>query len=101
MRAIAGGVASPAITFTIIARGLFTSQTGLTFNSVQGGPAIPSQSFSVLSGAGTLNFSIATSTLSGGAWLSATPLTGSSTVAAAGAPIQVQANSSGLALGTY
>ena len=101
MQAIAGTATSPSITFTVINRGLFTSQTGLTFNAMQGGPAIPNQSFSVLSGSGTINFSLTTSTVSGGTWLSASPASGTSTVLTAGAPIQVQANPSGLAIGTY
>ena len=101
MRAIAGNATSPDITFTVINRGLFTSHTGLTFNALQGGPAIPNQSFSVLSGSGTINFSLTTTTVSGGTWLSATPVSGTSAVLTAGVPIQVQANPSGLAIGTY
>ncbi|HME06499.1 MAG TPA: IPT/TIG domain-containing protein [Bryobacteraceae bacterium] len=101
LQAIAGGLASPAVTFTIINNGLFTSQTGLTFNAAQGGPAVPSQSFSVLSGSGTINFSVVTNTIGGGAWLSAAPVAGGSTVDTAGAPIQVQANASKLATGAY
>jgi uncharacterized protein (TIGR03437 family) len=101
LQAIAGGQSSAAVTFTIIARGLFTSQTGLTFNAVQGGPPIPGQAFSVLTGSGTINFSLTTSTVSGGAWLSANPLSGTSTVATPGTPIQVLANPANLAMGTY
>jgi uncharacterized protein (TIGR03437 family) len=101
LRAIAGALTSSAVMFTSIARGLYTSQTGLTFQAVQGGPGVPSQSFSVLTGTGTANFSLTTSTISGGSWLSATPLVGTTTVATAGAPIQVQANASNLAIGTY
>ena len=101
LQALAGGLASPPVMFTIIARGLFTSHTGLTFNAAQGGPPMPGQSFSVLTGSGTINFSLTTSTVSGGRWLSANPLTGSSTVAMAGTPIQVLANPSKLSVGTY
>lgn len=101
LHAIAGGVTSADIQFTVIVRGLFTSQTGLTFNAVQNGPAIPNQSFSVLSGSGTANFSLAASTVSGGGWLSANPTAGAAISGTAGVPIQVQANPSGLALGAY
>ena len=101
LQAIAGGVASPAVQITIISRGMFTSQTGLTFNAAQGGPPVPSQSFAVLSGSGTINFSLTTSTVSGGVWLSATPSSGTSTFLTAGAPIQVQANPANLAIGSY
>ncbi len=101
LQAIAGSGASPIDQFTIIATGLFTSQTGLTFNAVQGGPAPPGQSFGVLNGVGTISFSLAPSTVSGGAWLAATPSAGTSIEFSAGAPIQVQVNPSGLAIGTY
>ncbi len=100
LQAFAGGLASPPVTFTVIANGLYTSQTGLAFNAVQDGPAVPSQSFSVLNGLGLTNFSVTTSTVSGGAWLSVSPLTGS-TPGPGGVPIQVNANASNLATGTY
>jgi uncharacterized protein (TIGR03437 family) len=98
---IAGGVTSPQIVFTLISDGLITSQTGLSFAAVQNGPQPPAQSFSVLSEQGNLNFSLAATTFSGGNWLSASPLTGTSNFGAAGTPIQVQANPAGLAAGTY
>jgi uncharacterized protein (TIGR03437 family) len=101
MTASAGGVTSPAVAFSIINRGLFTSQTGLTFFSVQGAQSLPTQSFAVLSGSGTINFSLTTSTVSGGSWLSATPSTGTSQIGTPGTVIQVQVNPSGLAIGTY
>lgn len=101
LQAVAGGAVSAIVHFTSIAVGLYTSQTGLTFNAVQKGPAPPSQSFAVLNGIGTINFSLSTSTVSGGAWLAATPSAGTSVEFSAGAPIQVQVNPSGLAIGTY
>lgn len=101
LEAVAGSGRSGQVPITILARGLFTSQTGLTFNASQGGPSVPSQSFSVLSGQGSFNFSLTTSTLSGGAWLSATPSNGTSVLGTGGVPIQVVANPSGLAIGTY
>jgi uncharacterized protein (TIGR03437 family) len=101
LQAVAGSGTSPIFQFTVIAVGLFTSQTGLTFNAVQSGPAPPSQSFAVLNGTGTISFSLTASTVSGGAWLAATPSAGTSVEFTAGAPIQVQVNPSGLAIGTY
>ena len=98
---IAGGVTSPQVVFTLIGDGLITSQTGLSFAAVQNGPQPPEQSFSVLSGQGDLNFSLAATTFSGGTWLSASPLAGTSNFGAVGTPIQVQANPAGLAAGTY
>jgi len=101
LTAIAGGVTSPAVTFTSISDGLITSQTGLSFQAVQSGPQPPAQSFSVLSGLGNLNFSLAVSTVTGGGWLSASPLTGTANFGTVGTPIRVKANPAGLAAGTY
>jgi hypothetical protein len=101
LTAIAGGVTSPQVVFTSIADGLITSQTGLSFAAVQNGPQPPAQSFSILSGIGTLNFTLAVSTVSGGNWLSVSPLNGTSSFGAVGTPIRVQANPAGLAEGTY
>jgi uncharacterized protein (TIGR03437 family) len=98
---IAGGVSSDTETFTVIATGLILSQTGLTFTAIQGASTTPVQSFSVLSGTGTISYSIAASTLSGGSWLSNTPSAGTATLGTAGSAIQVTANPTGLAAGTY
>jgi uncharacterized protein (TIGR03437 family) len=78
------------------------SQSGLTFRSVFGGGAPPTQSFSVLNvGTGALTWTAATSTLSGGPdWLSATPATGRSDASTAPV-IQVQVKPAGLAPGDY
>ena len=95
----AGGVMSPAVSFSIFANGLIVSQTGLTFNAVEGGPAPPSQTFSVLSGSGTVNFTVATSTVTGSGWLSASPLAGSSVAGQTGTSIKVAANSTVLKAG--
>ena len=80
---------------------LALSQSGLTFRAVSGGSAPPSQSFNVLNaGTGTLNWTAAASTLSGGGWLSASPSTGSSSASTTPA-VQVQVNPAGLAPGDY
>ncbi len=97
----AGGVSTPPITFTSIVDGLATSQSGLTFNALQGGNAPPVQNFVVLSGSGTLTYSIDVSTVSGGGWLTANPASGTATANTAGANVQVRANPAGLAAGTY
>lgn len=78
------------------------SQTGFLFETVEAGGTPPSQSITVLNaGAGTLNFSISTSTLAGGpGWLSASPASGSATpVNPATATISI--NPAGLAAGNY
>jgi uncharacterized protein (TIGR03437 family) len=101
LTATAAGVDSLSVAFTVIARGLVLSQTGLTFNAVAGGPRPAAQTFGVLSGLGPLDYTLTASTISGGAWLTASPTSG--TVLAQGSPglIQVTANPGGLAAGTY
>jgi hypothetical protein len=77
------------------------SQGGFRFQSVQGGAAPPAQSLTVINGGpGTLNFSAAASTTSGGNWLTVSPATGSSNSTTAGA-IGVSVNPTGLAPGDY
>jgi uncharacterized protein (TIGR03437 family) len=77
------------------------SQSGFRFQAVQGGGAPPTQSLTVINGGpGTLNFSAAASTTSGGNWLSVSPATGSSNATSAGA-LAVSVNPSGLAPGDY
>ncbi len=97
---IAGG-ASNSVQFTVISNGLYTSQTGLTFNAIQVGPNVPARSFSVLSGQGTIHFSLAASTVSGAGWLSANPSAGTSMIATSGTPIQVTVNPGNLGVGSY
>ncbi len=100
------GVATLPVTMTITANPLvmLLSQAGLTFTAVQAGGVAPPQSFGVLNlGSGTLNWTVQTSTLQGGNWLSATPSSGSSSTASAdGAPlVNVSVNAAGLAPGVY
>ncbi|MBL8210055.1 MAG: hypothetical protein JNK87_05055 [Bryobacterales bacterium] len=81
---------------------LRAGQTGLTFVAVAGSPAPPAQSIPVLNvGSGTMPWSVAVSTLSGGNWLSVTPQSGVTTGMAAAPAIQVTANPGGLAPGAY
>ncbi len=77
------------------------SQTGLSFQAVAGAATPPPQSFDVLNaGVGSLSWTAAASTLSGGSWLTETPAAGAS---GSGAPPVVQAhvNPTGLAAGNY
>ena len=79
---------------------LSLSQSGLFFRATAGGPAPPSQSFTVSNaGVGTLNWAVSASTFSGGTWLSATPANGAST-SSVSPPVAVQVNPAGLAAGT-
>jgi uncharacterized protein (TIGR03437 family) len=77
------------------------SQTGLRFQAVTGGSVTPPQSIAVLnSGAGSLNFAVKVSTLSGGSWLSVTPSSGTSGASAAGS-VTATVNPAGLQPGDY
>jgi uncharacterized protein (TIGR03437 family) len=78
------------------------TQTGFRFQTAAGGAAPASQSLAVLDGgAGSLNFSVAASTLSGGSgWLSVSPSSGTAT-STTPAAISVNINPTGLAAGDY
>ena len=93
-----------AMTITSNTRILLLSKTGFTFTAVQSGGVIPSQSFGVLNlGSGSLNWTAQVSTLSGGAWLLASPLAGTSNASGSEEPPQVtvSVNTTGLAPGTH
>ena len=79
---------------------ILLSQTGLTFTAVVGGGAAPSQNFGVLNiGQGTMNWSVASTTLSGGpGWLTVTPSSGSTDASSLTVPfVDVAVNAGGLA----
>jgi hypothetical protein len=78
------------------------SSSGFRFQTLSGGAAPPPQSITVLnSGSGTLNFTVSTSTVSGGqGWLVATPTSGR-TDASSPATVTVSINPAGLAPGDY
>ncbi len=77
------------------------SQSGLFYQTVAGGADPPTQSITVLNGgSGSLNFSVSTSTTSGGQWLSASPSSGTLT-SSKSASVVVSIQSAGLTQGTY
>ena len=88
-------------TVTSAQQSIQLTQSGVRFQAVTGGPAPPSQSINVFnSGAGTLTFTAAASTLSGGSnWLSASA-SGSATSSVSGS-ITVSVNPAGLSPGDY
>jgi len=89
------------LTVTSSQQKIVISQSGLFFQSVQGGSAPPAQPISVLNGgSGSINFSAAATTVSGGNWLSVAPSAGTASPSAAGS-IAVTANPAGLAPGAY
>ncbi len=99
-----GGFSSNIVTLPLTAGGgVLLTQSGFTFQSIQGGGTPPSQTFQIINGTnGTLNFNLTTSTTSGGAaWLSVNPAIG--VIQPGGAPptITVNINPAGLAPGDY
>jgi uncharacterized protein (TIGR03437 family) len=89
-------VAQPAQTILL-------SQTGLLFTGVEGGTTIPAQSFGILNtGQGLMNWTVETSTLTGGSWLGVTPASGSTQADAMEIPmVDVSASPGSLRTGRY
>ena len=80
---------------------ILLSQTGLRFQTVQGGGLPLVQSITVVDpGPSPVSYSVSTSTLSGGKWLSASPPTGTSTFSSTSL-IQVSVDPTGLTPGDY
>ncbi len=99
-------IATGTTTFTAVAtpepRLLALTQSGFTFQAVQGGGAPSPRSFRVLNGtAAPLPFTVTASTVSGGAWLSVSPVSGSSDPSQAPPTIDVSVNPANLARGDY
>lgn len=91
------------VTVSAVQQTILIPQTGLTFFAVKGGGSPPPQDFNILnSGAGLMPFTISSSTVSGGSWVSVFPTSGSSDANAETVPqIRVQVNPKGLAAGVY
>ena len=80
---------------------ILLSETGLRFQAVTGGSATSPQTVTVLnSGAGTLNFNVKASTISGGNWLSVSPSSGTSGGSSTGSAT-FSVNAAALAPGDY
>ncbi len=79
------------------------SQRGLTFRSVVGGAAPPSQNFGVgNNGRGRLNWTADPSTLSGGNWLTVSPTSNFTDAGSGSVPqVEVSVNPANLAAGEY
>jgi len=92
------------VTLTVSAQNqaIQLSHFGLSFTAVAGGGPVPPESLTVSNiGNGTMNFTVSTNTLSGGGWLSATPVAGSAPANGAPPSISVAVNQAGLAPGFY
>lgn len=90
------------LTISSSAQGMLLSLTGMSFLAVAGGGVVPPQSFGVLNiGTGDMDWTVSTSTLSGGSWLSATPASGITTADGLVPSVQASATPAGLAPGRY
>jgi uncharacterized protein (TIGR03437 family) len=91
------------LTVSSLDQAIRLSHSGLSFTAVAGGGVIAPRTFTVNNiGRGTMNFTVSTSTLSGGSgWLSATPATGSVTAGGATQLVTVSVNATNLAAGFY
>ncbi|HYL74523.1 MAG TPA: hypothetical protein VEU96_09980 [Bryobacteraceae bacterium] len=97
-------VAIPVVvTVSNLAQALLLTQSGISFTAVAQGGIVPSQWFGVINpGTGVLNWTVSTSTLSGGAsWLSASPGSGASDPSQTAPQVQVSVNAANLAPGNY
>lgn len=91
------------MTVSAVLQTILIPQTGLTFFAVQGGGPPPPQFFSILNtGVGQMIFNISGGTLSGGAWLSAFPLSGESDASSSIVPqVRVGVDPGSLTAGIY
>jgi len=82
---------------------MLLSQSGLTFTAVEGGSLVPAQNFGILNtGQGTMSWTVDTSILGAGNWLTVTRTNGSSTAGALDVPlVDVGINVAGLRAGQY
>jgi uncharacterized protein (TIGR03437 family) len=95
----AGTAGSPVnipVTFTVTPGTLAVDKTTLSFTQAQAGPAPATQTINVTGTPGTLSYTVAAATTTGGNWLTATPATGTTNSA-----VTVTANGASLAQGTY
>lgn len=91
------------VTVSTLSQALLLTQSGLSFTAVAQGGVVPNQSFGVINaGTGVLNWTAATSTLSGGpSWLVVSPASGSTDASQAAPQVTVSASAANLAPGDY
>ena len=93
------------VTMTIsrLSQAILLSQSGLSFLGVANGGVVLPQSFGVINiGSGVVNWTVSTSTLSGGNWLQVDRTSGSTDASSPTVPVvNVSVNASSLAAGKY
>ncbi len=96
---------SVAITLLVsqVKQTILVSQSGLLFTGVEGGAAVPSQTFGIANaGEGLMNWTLEATTLGGGNWLSVSPASGTSDAASLQVPLaEAKVNAGGLRAGQY
>ena len=92
------------VTVSAVQQTILLSQTGLTFTAVANGGIVPPQTFGILnSGSGSMDWSVSSSTVTGGnSWLSITPASGTTDASSVTVPlVTVSVNPASLAPGQY
>lgn len=91
------------MTITSVSQTIVIPETGLSFFAVQGGGLPAPQQIDILNGgAGQMPWSVSTSTLAGGPWLSVFPASGQTDASSSIVPqVRVNVDPRGLAAGTY
>jgi len=92
------------VTVSAVQQTILLSQTGLTFTAVANGEIVPPQTFGILnSGTGSMDWSVSSSTVTGGnAWLSVTPNSGTTDASSLTVPLAtVYVSPANLAPGQY
>lgn len=96
------GIPSNTVTIPVAIRGLALTQSGFTFQAVEGGGAPAPKSFRVQAGVTVpLAFTISPSTVTGGNWLLVTPTSGVVTPNQAPPTVTVSVDASRLTAGDY
>ena len=103
---VSGGAQTQTIPVTMtvsaLPQSVLLSRTAVLFQSSYGGAAPPAQTFSVLNaGAGSIDWTIVSQTMSGGNWLTANPASGSSATGIVPVPVTLSVDPNGLAPGDY
>ena len=93
---VSGSPATVQVTLVVPAGTVSAAPTSLTFTQAAGGSAPAAQAVTVSGTPGPINFTVGATTATGGTWLTAAPVSGTTP-----GTIQVSANAGSLAVGQY
>ena len=94
-----GAVVTLPVVLTVSASGISATPSSLTFSYQAGQNAPPAQNLTVSSGTSSMNFTVTSTTTSGGAWLSTNPASGAT--GTSGTFVAVKVDPSALSVGSY